>query len=394
MRAGMGEMNMQEVLPQITGARLEKVEAFVFRAPCPTPVQTSFGTMLDRPAVFVKITDADGAFGWGEIWCNFPGCGAEHRARLLDTVFRPMLEGRLDCDPVSTWSELQRRTAVLAIQSGERGPIAQLLAGVDLALWDLAARRAQLPLFRLLGGEEANPAVPVYASGINPSGCVEMALKARAAGHTAFKLKIGFDPERDRHNLVDMREALGPAAMLMADANQAWSLAQAREACARLEDLGLAWLEEPMRADVPLQEWKELSEASAIPLAAGENMASEAEFAAAVASGAFRVLQPDAAKWGGITACLPVARAVISSDLRYCPHYLGGGIGLAASAHLLAAAGGDGRLEIDANDNPLRSLPVEAAFRVEQGCIRLPDQPGIGIVPDLVRLSEYAIDWQ
>ena len=66
------------------------------------------------------------------------------------------------------------------------------------------------------------------------------------------------------------------------------------------------------------------------------------------------VVQPDVAKWGGISGCLPVARRVVAARRRYCPHYLGGGIGLLASAHLLAAVGGDGLLEVDCNPNPLR----------------------------------------
>ncbi len=382
-------MSSTSTLPQVTGARLERVEAFVFRAPCATPVTTSFGIMHDRPAVFVRITDADGAYGWGEIWCNFPACGAEHRARLLDTVFRPMLEGRSDCDPGSIWNELRRRTAVLAIQAGEHGPLSQVLAGIDLALWDLAARRAAMPLFRLLGG--ARSSVPVYASGINPVDSAETALRARGEGHNAFKLKIGFDPQRDKRNLIEMREALGSNASLMADANQAWSLAEAREACAGLEEIGLGWMEEPMRADASAECWASLAQSTSIPIAAGENMAAETQFAHAIDGGAIRVIQPDAAKWGGISACLPIARRALAAGLRYCPHYLGAGIGLAASAHLLAAAGGDGRLEIDVNPNPLRSALTDPIFRITQGAIALPEAPGIGIDPDLRLLSDFAV---
>ena len=68
-----------------------RLEAFVLRCPIATPVQTSFGIMRDRPAVFVRVTDTEGAQGWGEVWCNFPTVGAEHRARLLDSVFAPLL---------------------------------------------------------------------------------------------------------------------------------------------------------------------------------------------------------------------------------------------------------------------------------------------------------------
>ena len=144
-----------------------RVEAFVFRAPIATPVQTSFGIMRDRPAVFVRVTDADGVEGWGEIWCNFPAVGAEHRARLVTSVFLPMLEGKRFDSPEAAFKVITQQTEVLALQAAEPGPIAQCIAGIDTALWDLSARRAKLPLWKLLGG--SNPTVRVYASGLNPT---------------------------------------------------------------------------------------------------------------------------------------------------------------------------------------------------------------------------------
>ena len=114
-----------------------------------------------------------------------------------------------------------------------------------------------------------------------------------------------------------------------------------------LEPFGLDWLEEPLRADMPWDTWKELAASTTIPLAAGENVAGGGAFDAALAAGALRVVQPDLAKWGGFSGCLPVAKAIRAAGKRFCPHYLGGGIGLLASAHLLAAAGGDGLLEIE-----------------------------------------------
>ncbi|HWT20450.1 MAG TPA: mandelate racemase/muconate lactonizing enzyme family protein, partial [Variovorax sp.] len=96
-----------------------RIEAFVFRCPIATPVRTSFGTMHDRPAVFVRVEDHDGATGWGEIWCNFPSCGAEHRAKLVHTVMAPLLTSRAFDGPAEAFDWLTQRTAVLAIQSGE-----------------------------------------------------------------------------------------------------------------------------------------------------------------------------------------------------------------------------------------------------------------------------------
>lgn len=370
-----------------------RVTAHVFRWPVRTPVRTSFGTMHDRPMVLVSVEDADGAVGWGEAWCNFPACGAEHRARLVETVLAPLVEGRRFASPGAAWRALSDATAVLAIQAGEPGPLAQAIAAVDTALHDLAARRAGVPLWKALGG--GSDAVTVYASGVNPDGAGETVARALAEGHRAFKLKIGFGAERDRANLRAARDAIGDALPLMADANQAWTLDQALAALPSLADANLGWLEEPLRADRPLAEWRRLADAAAMPLAAGENVQGDADFDALIASGVVGVVQPDLAKWGGLSALAGaegrngVADRIVAGGLRWCPHYLGGGIGLLASAHALAARGGPGGwLEVDVNENPLRTALCPPLEGLAEGRIALGDAPGLGVEPDLAALAE------
>ncbi len=365
--------------------RPARVEAFVLRFPVATPVRTSFGTMHDRPAVFVRVEDDEGAVGWGEIWANFPACGAEHRARLLETVVAPLLTSRAFEGPAQAFEWLTEKTAVLAIQSGEPGPMAAAIAGVDLALWDLCARRAGQPLWRYLGG--TGDEVPVYASGINPEQPQEIVARRFDDGYRAFKLKIGFGAEVDLRNLRAVREQLGADIPLMVDANQAWSLPEAMAMARQLQDFGLGWLEEPLRADRPWAEWQTLAQACRVPLAAGENIAGGEAFQAAIESHVLGVLQPDVAKWGGISACWPVVQRARAAGLRYCPHYLGGGIGLLASAHMLAAEGGGGLLEVDANPNPLRTLLAPVFSRPHDGRCKLGEAPGLGVTPDLVQLA-------
>lgn len=366
-----------------------RVEARLYRHPIETPVRTSFGVMHDRPALFVRVEDSEGAVGWGEIWCNFPACGAEHRARLVETVFAPTLEGMDGSDPSRSSADLARRTAVLAIQSGEPGPIHQCIAGIDVALWDLAARRAGQPLWRMLGGTDAR--VRVYASGINPDAPERTAMECRDEGHRAFKLKVAFGRDTDLRNLRAMREAVGADATLMVDANQGWDAGTATSMARDMAPFDLAWLEEPLRADRPWSEWQALAAATRIPLAGGENLAGDAAFDEALRSGALHVIQPDVAKWGGISGCLAVARRALAAGRRYCPHYLGGGIGLLASAHLLAAAGGDGLLEIDANPNPLRTLTCGAVAKVRDGTVVLDEAPGLGREPDVKALEPFRV---
>jgi D-galactarolactone cycloisomerase len=365
--------------------KIRKLQALCFRYPLAMPVVTSFGRMNDRPAVFVRVEDEDGEHGWGEVWCNFPSVGAEHRTRLINEMLSPMLVGRIVTHPPEAFESVTAATSVLALQSGEAGPFAQAIAGIDTALWDLFARRAKTPLWRMLGGTSGR--MRVYASGINPDGSVAMAEAAMRRGHRAFKLKIGFGAERDRDNLRGLRRLVGDH-LLAADVNQGWSIADALEQAPPLEEFGLAWLEEPLRADRPWSEWRRLRERVSLPLAGGENIAGRDAFATALAEGVLDVVQPDVAKWGGITGCILVAREVVTARRTYCPHYLGGGIGLVASAHLLAGCNG-GLLEVDSNDNPLRDDFCGTVARIKDGEIELPDTPGLGIEPDLAAIAKY-----
>ena len=365
---------------------VRSVQAFCYRYPLSTPVVTSFGRMLNRPAVFIRVEDGDGHAGWGEVWSNFPSTGAEHRARLVNEVLAPAITGFVASRPSDIFETLTQGTSVLALQSGEAGPFAQAIAGIDLAVWDLYARRRNTALWKLLGGVRNQ--IKVYASGINPTGSQQMAEAALGRGHRALKLKIGFEPAADRANLASLRDLVGTG-MLAADVNQGWSLQQALKIAPQLAEFDLAWLEEPIRADRPWPEWQALRAGGAVPLAAGENIASHEGFTQALGGDVLRVIQPDIAKWGGLTACAGIAREILKSGKLFCPHYLGGGIGLLASAHLLAGAGGDGLLEVDSNDNPLRDRFCGPVVNVCDGAITLSDDPGLGIEPELSSIEQY-----
>lgn len=365
---------------------IASVEAFAYRVPIQQPIKVSFGTFRDRPLVLVRVVDSEGAIGWGEVWCNWPAVGAEHRARLVND-FAERLVGRMLETPDQAFHQLSRQLEVLVLQTLEVGPIAQAVAGIDIALWDLFARKAQQPLHRLLGGAAVD-SVPVYATGINPDAPEAFAAARRAEGHRAFKLKTGFGHALDVRNLRAMREAIGPDDELSCDANQVLNVDQALAFCRDIEALNLAWFEEPIRVDAPSADWRRMAAASTTPLAGGENLQG-AQFDAACADDVLRVIQPDVTKWGGITGSIHIARAAVAAGKRYCPHYFGGGVSLLASLQVLAAAGGSGRLEFDCHPNPGREAVVGDLLPVREGRVPVPTGPGLGAIPDLAALRRY-----
>lgn len=362
------------------GFKLTRLEVAVKRHQLETPVRTSFGVMTSRPAVFVRVTDQSGTQGYGEIWCNFPSCGAEHRAALFETEIAPRIRDLEFTSPQSALAHMEKSLRVLKLQTGEVGPICQAIAAADIAIWDMIARRAGKPLYRVLGGN--SPKMQVYGSGINPEGVVHTVQRLQSEGYTKFKLKVGFSAERDTENVKYLVEQLRPQDEFMVDANQAWSLQLAREALTQIEEFSPKWVEEPLPADSPIESWLELKSRHNLKIAGGENYDTMEQYKTATEIGFLDFVQPDICKWGGMTGCLEVARHAANQGSTMCPHSLGAGIALAASAHLLAASNQPGILEVDGNPNPLREdiFPI----RPQEGVITLTDQPGLGVDPDLM----------
>ena len=368
-------------------ATLARVEAHVFHAPIKEPVRMSFGTMSERVAVFVRVEDSDGARGWGEVWSNFPTASAEHRALLFADIVAPRALGKSLDDPVALWAEIDRSLQVLRVQSGDAGALSAAAAGLDLAIHDLRARKRGLPLWRALGGTDDTP-VPIYASGLNPGrAALETVERTRTAGYHAFKIKVGFGEETDLGSMRPVAKTLKTGERLMVDVNQGWDLSTACRMAPKFAEFGLGWIEEPLLADRPAREWTVLAAIAPTQLAGGENLRGAGQFQRAIDSDLLGVIQPDAAKWGGHSGCLPVARATLAAGRSYCPHFLGGAIGLIHSLHLLAAVRGPGLLEVDANPNPLREGLLGDLLTVHDGCVSLPGGQGLGLEPDIKSLA-------
>lgn len=365
---------------------VQAVRAHVLSAPAAQPVRNSFRVLRERSTLLVEVIDAGGISGWGEVWCNYPPGAAQHRARLLTEVVAPLLSGKSFADPGAAFHLLEQALRVPALQCGEPGPFAQVAAGIDVALWDLAARKVAQPLWRWLGG---TPDVRVYASGLGPEQPERIAAQKMEEGFRAVKLKVGFGAEIDAANMRKLRAVVGDAGGIMLDANQRWDVEGAVAAARNFAEWRPQWLEEPVPADQPVAVWRDLAGRVDMPLAAGENLRGASSFSEMSASGAVGVIQPDPGKWGGISGCLGIAREARVHGVQFCPHWLGGGIGLLAALNLLAATGGHGVGEVDANPNVLREDFLFEDFRVVEGGITLGDAPGLGFVPDMDLLDRY-----
>ncbi|MGQ7845651.1 mandelate racemase/muconate lactonizing enzyme family protein [Granulosicoccus sp. 3-233] len=373
--------------------RIKRIDAFSLRSPIDRPVATSFGTLRDRPAVFLRIEDADGAFGWGEVFANWPSAAAEHRVNLLARDIGPLAFELALNHPSELYPALEQQTRIVALQSGEWGPFRQVIAGLDIALWDLFARKSDLTLRHYIN-HSAVDSVPAYASGIHIDQAQSLVDEARKIGFRDFKLKVGFSMQRDLAQLRQVLDDCVSGESFAVDANQAWNTESATIFMSGSSSMPLSWLEEPIPANAPQSDWQLLSQTCSYPLAGGENLVGHEEYDQAIAARYLSVVQPDIIKWGGITGCLEVGMKLRNAGLRYCPHFLGGGIGLQASANLLAAVGGDGLLEVDVNPNPLRDSFGTVSSRLAASCWQCNTESGLGITglpEEIASLETHAI---
>ena len=145
-----------------------------------------------------------------------------------------------------------------------------------------------------------------------------------------------------------------------------------------------------MVADTPDDQWQKLKASARIPLAGAENLRGMDNIERALDWLEF--VQPDVGKWGGVTDCHAIGMKAIAANKTYCPHWLGGGIGLLHSAQILAAVGGDGLLEMDVNVNPLRDHVLAGALSIDNGHVELPIGAGIGVEPDLYALKQWRVE--
>lgn len=369
--------------------KIEGIRVLTLGVPIDPPVLTSFGEMTERISVLVALTVSNGSIGWGESWCNFPSWAPlERKATILEGL-APLLLGQDAREVAGLHHRMNGALRTLGRQWGAPGPVAQAISAVDIALWDLNAKELGRPLYRVLGGV-ASP-IPVYASGLGP---VDPHLRAKelvGQGVRAFKLKVGFGVDRDEENLALMREVIGKKGTLFVDANQAWDLITAKRMATVLQRYGVDWLEEPLAAD-DFRGMAELRSATGLRIAAGENIYGVSDFAAMVQAGAVDVLQPDVTKVGGVTECLRICGLAASSGIPYAPHFLGGCIGLLASAHLFASVPGGMIMELDANPNPLRTQVCSPAAAIHSGCLHLPDSPGLGLEMNEEHFKDFLID--
>ncbi len=349
-------------------ARIAHAEAALWRLPLERPLADStHGRMTHFELVTVRLRDGDGVEGTGWTYTVGTNGAAVHASLARDLL--PRLVGR---DPE------RMRAAVIDLErathyGGRGGPLTLALSAVDIALWDLLARRAGLPLWRLLGGFD--PKVPCYMGGIDlhlSPDELRRDLDARLErGYRAVKIKVGrADPAEDVARVEAARRHLGDGFPLMLDANMAWRADEAVRIARRLLPFDPLWLEEPVVPE-DLDGHVRVEREAGVPVAAGENLRSLHEFRLLMERGGVSFPEPDVTNCGGVSTFLEVAHLARAFCLPVTSH---GAHEL--SVHLLAALPNRSFLEVHGFG---LDAYIEEPLEIVDGFALAPERPGHGV---------------
>lgn len=327
----------------------------------------------------IKLTDADGVTGIGYSYTI--GQGGEAIMSLLMETLVPQLIGAEADNIERIWRELLFSTHATSV-----GAITSLsLAAIDTALWDLKCRRAELPLYKMLGG--AKDSIPLYTTEggwlhLSTDELVADALSAKAQGFNGSKVKIG-KPHlaEDHERLMAVRDAVGDNYEIMVDANQGFSLSEAIRRAKMLEKMNIGWFEEPLPAD-DVAAHAQLAQHSHVPIAVGESLYSITQFKDYLHAGAASIVQVDVARIGGITPWMKVAHMAEAYNVAVCPHFL-----MELHVSLVCAVNNTPWLEYI----PQLEDITRTGMEVKAGMARPSQDPGLGIDWDHEVLRQMAV---
>ena len=333
-------------------------------------------TKLDT--LIVKVETDAGVTGYGEAF-GYNAIPATKAA--LDRMIAPLVVGRDATQIAPLLLELQKTLH----NFGRYGQTLFALSGLDIALWDIAGKAAGLPLWRLFGGA-ARDSLPAYASLLrygDPAVVADRTAAAVAEGYRYVKLH-----ERTEPAVAAACGAAGSEAAIMVDVNCPWTVQESLRMAEAFAPHGIYWLEEPVWPPENFAGLAEVTAASPVPIAAGENACTAWDFKAMFEKGAVTYAQPSVTKVGGITEFRKVMALAEAHNVLLAPHSPYFGPGFLATLHLMAAGGEPierfyGRLEAS-----LFGDLIEA----KGGMLRLPEGPGLGCDPDPDVVKAYRVE--
>jgi L-alanine-DL-glutamate epimerase-like enolase superfamily enzyme len=361
--------------------------------PAPHPLRWGRGERNEMGGTILQVHTDEGIVGLGD-------ATAPYRLvkPVLEDTIKPLLLGQNPLDVERLWARMAR---------GVRGgAAADLVGGIDVALWDIVGKAANMPLFRIFGAYRNT--VPCYVAPCmrQPDALMEELARHRERGFKATKLRIGLgvvgwadgyrDQSKDIAIIERARDVLGPNVAIGADTDKTYDHAMTARLAPVVHEVGLEWLEEPISSGEREQYVREMLRAREIihvALSGGQGFFAPEQFDDLIGRNAVDIVQPDVNHVGGLTPLRKVAAMAGGHGLSCMPHvscHLGSDIITMATAHVLGAMPNGQWLCYQAYDTPLRTDLLTEPVKVIDGAVRLSDKPGLGIELDQAALKRFA----
>lgn len=327
------------------------------------------GRPRDRlDSALVRVRTEDGTVAWGESYCVEPRAVSA----VFETLIAPLAQGK-DGGDETLLQGMQR----ILHNLGRSGPVVHALAGLDIALWDLRAKRAKVPLYELLGGKRRDT-VRVYASLLQYYGHAErldsVTTRALQEGYREIKLH-----ERTADALRIVRGSVGASVPVMVDTNCAWLPQEAPEAIAQMQEYKPFWIEEPLWPPEDSVALAQLKRGCGVPLAVGENASSSYALRRLIETNSTDYVQPSVIKLG-LTDAWQVAQQCVGTAVVCAPQVAFFGPGFLASLHMIAAQ--QVEVSLERLYVELAHVPFGETVPIENGYVSVPDRPGLGADPE------------
>ena len=290
-----------------------------------------------RTAHLVEVETDEGITGWGE--CFGPGNIALANKYIVEKVIQPLIKGDDPLKKEYIWHKVYN----LLRDSGQKGMPIQALSGIDIALWDILAKKSNLPLYQLLGGK-TNDKIPVYGYGmmLQKKTVQELcelfkneASQIKEKNFKAMKMKIGMGPKEDLKLVSAVRDTIGSEFKLMVDANHAYNKNDALYVGKGLDEMNIYWFEEPV-APEDYDGYKELKEKLKTNIAGGEAEFTKYGWNQLLKNNCIDIAQPEVCGLGGITEYLKVSALAQSNFIPIVNHVWGSALSVSVNLHLLA----------------------------------------------------------
>ncbi len=374
--------------------KILKIEPFIVSQTLDEPFYFSQWEYKTRTICLVRVTTDDGTYGWGE------GYGPANLVKAGIEFFNQYILGMDALEHEVVWQQMYLRSLDFA----RRGVLLAALSAIDIALWDIKGKHYNLPVSTLMGGRKTEKIKP-YATGLYFTRCntlkeklVDEALLYKEQGFKGIKMKVGLGIAKDVEYTTAIKKAIGDDVELMIDSNHAYSLKEAMQLCKKLEHLDISWFEEPVSPE-HYSGYRQLRENTSIPISGGECEYLRYGFLELFKNQSVDIAQPDICAAGGLTEVKRIAAMANTFGVELVPHSWGTGVALHAAMHLISNLDSNpGRMydaepwmELDRTENALRDIMVEPLITQEDGYLKVPNRPGLGVEVNEEMLEKFLV---